>query len=82
MVVSSLVLHNIHDGEEREGAVREIARVLKPGGRLTLVGIWKTDEHARVLRGCGMRDVERSGLRFNIFPPVRAVTARKPSLGG
>ena len=80
VVLSSLVLHNIHDREEREGAIRELARVLKPGGRLTIVDIWNTDEYARVLRESGMEDVRRSGLSFNIFPPVRKVTARKPDL--
>ncbi len=82
VVLSSLALHNIHDREEREGALRELTRVLKPGGRLTIVDIWDTGEYARVLREGGMEDILRSGLRFDIFPPVREVTARKPVLGG
>jgi arsenite methyltransferase len=82
VVLSVLVLNNIHDREEREGAVRELARVLKPDGRLTIVDIWNTDEYARVLRESGVEDVRRSGLRFNIFPPVREVAARKPTLDG
>ncbi len=82
VVLSSLALHNIHDREEREEALRELTRVLKPGGRLTIVDIWDTDGYARLLRKGGMEDVRRSGLRFNIFPPVREVTARKPDLDG
>jgi arsenite methyltransferase len=82
VVLSSLALHNIHDREEREAALRELTRVLKPGGRLTIVDIWDTDGYAQVLREGGMEDVRRSGLRFNIFPPVREVTARKPDLDG
>jgi arsenite methyltransferase len=82
VVLSNLVLHNIHDREEQEGALRELTRVLKPGGHLTIVDIWDTDGYARVLRESGMEDVRRSGLRFNIFPPVREVTAKKPDLDG
>ena len=82
VALSNLVLHNIHDREEREESLRELARVLKPGGRLTIVDIWDTGEYARVLRESGMEDVRRSSLRFNIFPPVREVTARKPDLDG
>jgi arsenite methyltransferase len=82
VVLSSLALHNIHDREEREEALRDLTRVLKPGGRLTIVDIWDTGGYARVLRESGMEDVLRTRLRFNIFPPVREVTARKPDLDG
>ena len=80
VVLSSLALHNIHDREEREGTLRELTRVLKPSGRLTIVDIWDTGGYARVLREGGMEDVLRSPLRFDIFPPVREVTAKKPDL--
>jgi arsenite methyltransferase len=82
VVLTSLALHIIHDREGRGEALRELTRVLKPGGRLTIADIWDTDGHARVLREGAMEDVRRSGLRFDIFPPVREVTARKPDLDG
>lgn len=78
VVLSSLVLHDIHDREEQKRALRELARVLKPGGYLTVVDIWNTDEYARTLRACGLAEVERSTARFNFFPPARVVEARKP----
>jgi arsenite methyltransferase len=78
VVLSSLVLHNIHDREGREGALGELARALKPGGRLAILDIWNTEEYARTLRACGLVDVQRSGLHFDVFPPARVVTARKP----
>jgi arsenite methyltransferase len=38
VVLSSLVLHNIYDAGGRREAVREIARVLKGGGRVAILG--------------------------------------------
>ena len=59
VVVSSLALHNIYDRAGRERAVREIARVLKPGGRVAIVDIRHTDEYARVLAASVLNDVRR-----------------------
>ncbi len=39
VVVSSLALHNIYNAREREQALREIARVLKPGGHAAIVDV-------------------------------------------
>ncbi len=81
VILSSLILHNIQEREERATAVRGLTRILKPGGRIVILDIWDTGEYAKSLREAGMQDVSRSGLRFNIFPPARLVTARKPASG-
>src|SRR5262245_47791798 len=39
VVVSSLALHNIYDRKEREQALAEIARVLKPGGHAAIFDV-------------------------------------------
>ena len=39
VVVSSLALHNIYNAEEREQALAEIARVLKPGGHAAIFDV-------------------------------------------
>jgi len=81
-VVSSFVLHNIHDRASRERAVREIVRVLKPGGSLALVDIAHTGEYARVLADAGMTEVSRSFPTPLFMLPTRTVRARKPRRGG
>jgi SAM-dependent methyltransferase len=60
VIISSMALHNIYDRPGREQAVREIARVLKPGGRVAIVDIKHTDEYVRILRDRGLGDVKRS----------------------
>ena len=79
IVVSSLAIHNIPDKEGRAQAVREIARVLKPDGQLALLDIRCTGEYVQTLRALGWPDPQRSGLVFQIFPPVRVVTGKKPA---
>jgi SAM-dependent methyltransferase len=78
VIVSSLALHNIHPAKERAVALREIARVLRPGGRVAIVDVRSTRQYAHVLAECGLRDVTCSGLTFRTFPPLRVVTGTKP----
>lgn len=77
--VSSLAIHNIPDRDGRRAAVREIARVLKPGAPVVLLDFRSTAEYERALRELGWTEVRRTGLRFTMFPPVRWVTGRKPA---
>jgi SAM-dependent methyltransferase len=76
-IVASNSIHNIYDREGRRKAIEQIVRVLKPGGQVALLDIRHTAEYAEDLRAAGMQNVERSGLTFWIFPPVRVVTGRK-----
>jgi arsenite methyltransferase len=59
VVVSGLALHNIRDREGRHQAVREIARVLRPGGRVVLLDLRHTSEYLSILRQCGLSDARR-----------------------
>jgi len=77
-IVASNSIHNIYDRNGRREAIREIVRVLKPGGQVALLDIRHTAEYAEDLRAMGLNDVTRTGLIFWIFPPVRTVTGRKP----
>ncbi|MEP7200650.1 MAG: class I SAM-dependent methyltransferase [Chloroflexota bacterium] len=79
VIVSSLALHNIPDAGGRAQAIREIARVLKSGGRVAIFDVARTDEYARVLGAHGMSDVKRvMGLPLFMSPLARLVFARKP----
>jgi ubiquinone/menaquinone biosynthesis C-methylase UbiE len=56
VVLSSMALHNIYNAGERQIALREIARVLAPGGRVLIVDIRHTSTYAATLRDAGLRD--------------------------
>ena len=55
VIVSSLAIHNIPSSEGRVRAVREAARVLRPGGKLVIADLWATRRHAKLLRELGGR---------------------------
>ncbi|HET8632054.1 MAG TPA: methyltransferase domain-containing protein, partial [Thermomicrobiales bacterium] len=55
VVVSSLALHNIRDAEGRARALGEVARVLRPGGRVALVDFQHTVEYAAALAAASFR---------------------------
>ena len=54
VVLSSMALHNIYNAGERETAVREIARVLKAGGRVLIVDMRHIRQYAATLRDAGL----------------------------
>ena len=54
VVLSNLCIHNIPTKEGRERACREIARVLKPGGKVIIADILRLKDYAKVFRGEGM----------------------------
>jgi arsenite methyltransferase len=83
LVVSSLALHNIPGAEDRDSAVIEAMRVLRPGGRLLLADAMHTDAYAATLRRSGAQDVAVRPLGWRVWYGGpwfgrSMVTARKP----
>ncbi len=78
VVLSSWAIHNVPDQEGRTRAIREIARVLKPGGRLRIVDIRHASEYAATLRALGWSPVELSGPNFLFVIPTRTLSATRP----
>ncbi len=58
VVLSSAALHNIYDAAERQAAVREIARVLKVGGRVLIADVRHLGQYAQTLRDAGFDGAE------------------------
>src|SRR5215467_8464867 len=58
VVVSNFVVHDLKNRADREQMMREVARVLKPGGYLALVYFMFTDQSVEDLRKFGL-DADR-----------------------
>jgi len=89
VALSNFVLHEVDSADEREQMLREIARVLKPGGRVALVDFIFTGEGRETFRKLGLSNLERrrSGSAFSFWftaiinfglVQTRQVTGRKP----
>lgn len=81
LVVSNLCLHNIYEREPRREAVRQIARVLRPGGLALISDYKRTGEYAEELRRAGLEVRLQWGSWLTTFPPLRVVVARKAPAG-
>jgi arsenite methyltransferase len=63
-VVSRAAIHNLYSAADRAAAIREIARVLKPGGRALIDDIRHPREYTSVFAQNGCPDVRRLDSRL------------------
>ncbi|MGB8478148.1 MAG: class I SAM-dependent methyltransferase [Acidobacteriaceae bacterium] len=78
VVVSSFVIHNLNQAADREQVIREIARVLKPGGQLAIADIRHTGQYERALQSLGWTSVNRWFPNFLFVTPTRVLRGIKP----
>jgi arsenite methyltransferase len=77
VVLSALAIHNFVDQADRDKAVREMWRLLKPGGRLLILDLFHVGEYASVLKDAGAQDVAVASHGFLWCLPTKSVAARK-----
>ena len=82
LVTSSLAIHNVANTEEKQRAIRECARVTKPGGWLLIVDLkGNVVLYERTIRELGWETVQRywAGMKmmFGLWP-CEVLKARKP----
>ena len=83
VVVSSLTIHNIPGADQRAQALREVVRVLRPGGRLRIVDVRAGRRYPDVLRAAGCTDITVQPLDWRMWfgtpgDPLLLVAASKP----
>jgi arsenite methyltransferase len=61
VILSRAAIHNIYSATDRAQAIREIIRVLRPGGQAVIDDIRHLHEYARVFSQHGFRDLRRAG---------------------
>jgi arsenite methyltransferase len=76
-VVSAVAVHNLGGREDREKAVREMWRMLKPGGQVLILDVFHVGEYASVLREAGAEEVTIGSHGFLWCLPTKSVRAAK-----
>ncbi len=83
VVVSNVAVHSLKTRDDRDRAIDEAVRVLRPGGRLFIADLGGTRQYRQRLRHLGLAEVSRRDLGWRLWwsgpwLPTHLVSARKP----
>jgi len=70
------VIHNIPTRDARDLALRELVRVLKPGGRIAIFDLLHASRYTEVLQGAGLK-VQDLGRDLLWLLPCHSLLAQK-----
>jgi len=79
-VISMTVIHNIPSRDLRDQALRELVRVLKPGGRMAIFDLLHSARYTEILQQAGM-EVRDLGTDRLWLLPCHSLLAHKPISG-
>lgn len=77
LVTSSLVLHSLKPQRERELALYELSRVLRPGGKILLIDFRYNREYFLWLQQARFYHLRLSRRLLSLFPPIQIVQGNK-----
>jgi len=80
VIVSSLAIHNVSGEDSRKKALLEIARVAGNGCRVAILDLAHVQEYADILSKNGFMVEEISKNKWQMFPPVRVLYARRQKI--
>ena len=75
--VSSFGLSHLRRKRELDDSAREVVRVLKDGGRLSILATRLNKEYPKTLASLGMTDIKVGRVRYGVLPVAERLVARK-----
>ncbi len=80
VILSRAAIHNIDSADDRALAIREIARVLRPGGHAVIDDIRHLQDYARVFSQHGCKDLRRDGSLISyVFFTIATFGSLRPA---